>query len=358
MPQQFSTLLAARLGRIRKRLAYTDSPALAGLYALAVMITLGGVFVPVFVPLSTLMLPLFLGSLWIGPRRLPWFVVFVCACATALLAVQPTISVRSVVRVAVVFLIALTIMLASFRRSRLGVTGPRGESMLVDLRDRISRQGRIPALPSEWQVDAEIRSAGGTPFAGDFIVASKGSDHLDLVVVDVSGKGVEAGSRSLFLSGAFNGIVSALPGAEFLPAANAYLLAQDWAEGFATAIHLHLHLSTGEFELRKAGHPPAVLLDASSGRWLVLDSDGPVLGLIPQSDFEAVTGVLEPGDALLLYTDGLVETTRRDIASGIDRLTGAAQNLVPRGHAYRASRIIDAMPETDDDRALLLIHRR
>ena len=58
-----------------------------------------------------------------------------------------------------------------------------------------------------------MRSAGGTSFAGDFIVARRSADDkLELVVVDVSGKGVEAGSRSLFLSGAFNGLVSALPG--------------------------------------------------------------------------------------------------------------------------------------------------
>ena len=81
-------------------------------------------------------------------------------------------------------------------------------------------------------------------------------DQLELVVVDVSGKGVEAGARSLFLSGAFNGIVSALPGDQFLPAANDYLMGQDWDEGFATAIHLHLDLR--HRRLRAAqGRPPA-----------------------------------------------------------------------------------------------------
>ena len=95
-------------------------------------------------------------------------------------------------------------------------------------------------------MEAVAKSAGGTSFAGDFIVARRSSDdRLDLVVVDVSGKGVEAGSRALFLSGAFNGIVSALPGDKFLPSANDYLLGQNWGEGFATAIHLHLDLPTG-----------------------------------------------------------------------------------------------------------------
>ena len=89
--------------------------------------------------------------------------------------------------------------------------------------------------------------------------------RLEVVVVDVSGKGEQAGTRSLLLSGAFGGLLSALPPAEFLPAANDYLLRQDWEEGFATAIHLHLDLATGDFEIRTAGHPPAVQLHAGSG---------------------------------------------------------------------------------------------
>ena len=151
------------------------------------------------------------------------------------------------------------------------------------------------------------------------------------MVVDVSGKGVEAGSRSLFLSGAFNGIVSALPGEQFLPAANDYLMGQNWGEGFATAIHLHLDLPTGDFELRKAGHPPAVWLHAGSGRWSVLNSDGPALGLIEDAEFESIRGHLAPGDGLLLFTDGLVETAQRDISLGMDKLAGLGERLVQRG---------------------------
>jgi serine phosphatase RsbU (regulator of sigma subunit) len=204
------------------------------------------------------------------------------------------------------------------------------------------------------------RSAGGTSFAGDFVVASRSTDRrtVELVVVDVSGKGVDAGTRALLLSGAFGGIVSSLPPGEFLPAANQYLLRQDWEEGFATAIHLHLDLDTGAFELRKAGHPPAVWLHAGSGRWTVMDSDGPVLGLIEGSDFDCISGTLERGDGLLLYTDGLVETTDRDITSGIDKLAGRGQRLFQTGFKGGARRLIDELESTNDDRALVLIHRR
>ena len=155
---------------------------------------------------------MFLGSLWLGPRSLPWFIVFVCCCFCVLLVDQPTVSLRAIGRPSSPSRSRLLIMVTSFRRSRLGVSGPMGESMFVDLRDRISKQGNRPPLPQQWFVESVVKSAGGTSFAGDFLVARRSSDdNFELVVVDVSGKGVEAGSRSLFLSGAFDGLVSAPP---------------------------------------------------------------------------------------------------------------------------------------------------
>ncbi len=346
--------------RLRSAFSASDRPALSVLVALTLLIVAGGFQWPAYFPTNTLVLPMIVGSLWLGPRSLPWFTVFVClAVCVLLLAPGVNLNPRSVVRIAVIFAVALIILLTSFRRSRLGVSGPRGESMFVDLRDRISRQGVLPPLPDQWSVEAVVRSAGGTQFAGDFVVARRSvDDRLDVVLVDVSGKGVEAGSRSLFLSGAFNGIVSALPGEEFLPAANTYLMGQDWDEGFATAIHLHLDLGSGDFELRKAGHPPAVWLHAGSGRWTVVSSDGPVLGLIPDADFECVSGRLSAGDALLLFTDGLVETSKRDIALGIDKLAGLGAGMQQRGFEGAAERAVSTIDHTDDDRALIVVHRR
>ena len=359
MLQRASSPWRGLWARFQRELTVSDRPALVFLVLLTVTITLAGLFYPTFMQLTTLLVPMFMGSLWLGPRNLPWFVVFVCICVCILLLDQPNVTWRSVARVSVAFLIAFLILLTSFRRSRLGVSGPMGESMFVDLRDRISQQGNLPELPPEWLVESVAKSAGGTSFAGDFIVAKRSeADKLDLVVVDVSGKGVEAGSRSLFLSGAFNGIVSALPGDAFLPAANDYLLGQHWGEGFATAIHLHLDMSTGRFELRKAGHPPALWLKAGSGRWSVVNSDGPFLGLMEDAVFECVEGELAPGDGLLLFTDGLVETAKRDISLGLDKLAGLGDRLLQRGFDGGARMLIDSMEQTDDDRALVLVHRR
>ncbi|MGZ6803974.1 MAG: PP2C family protein-serine/threonine phosphatase [Nocardioidaceae bacterium] len=317
---------------------------------------------PLAVPVSVLIVPAVIANLMLSPRSLPWFVVFVLSVVVVVVAINADVRLDRlrIVGVLNVFVVGLIILVASFRRSRLGVAGARGESMLVDLRDRISKQAQIPSLPPTWYSEAVMRSAGGSSFAGDFMVAARteDGDRLEVAVVDVSGKGEQAGTRSRLLSGAFGGLLAALPSSGFLPAANDYLLRQDWPEGFATAVHLSLDLVTGRFEVRSAGHPPMVQLHAGSGRWGVHQADGPVLGLMRDAEFTVVTGTVQRGDALLLFTDGLVETPQRDISLGIDKLLGQGERLLQAGFERGARRLIDQLESMNDDRALLLLHRR
>jgi hypothetical protein len=331
------------------------------LLALAVVIGVFMVSWPQIVPPSGMLVPLVIGDIVLGPRTLPWFVVL--TLGTLVIGVAATaehLDPRRIVGIVIVFLIGLIILVSSFRRTRLGVAGARGESMLVDLRDRINRQGLLPPLPRDWYAETVMRSAGGSSFAGDFMVASvtQEKDELQVAVVDVSGKGEQAGTRSLLLSGAFGGLLGALPAEEFLPAANNYLIQQDWTEGFASAVHLTLDLVTGDFEIRSAGHPPAVQLHAGSGRWAVRYAEGPILGLMSGAPFAPSTGTLQRGDALLLYTDGLVETPQRDITQGIDRLLGQGERMLSQGFEQGAARLIDRVGSMHDDRLLLLLHRR
>ncbi|WP_435742459.1 PP2C family protein-serine/threonine phosphatase [Nocardioides sp. SYSU DS0663] len=331
-----------------------------GLALVGVVLTVLVALFPQQMPLNTLMVLLLLGSIGLGPRTLPWFVIVVMLLLTISLAVQETIDSRIVGSVTTQFVMGFIVLLTSFRRSRLGVANVLGESMLVDLRDRILNQGGIPSLPAEWQVESALRSAGGTPFAGDFVVATRphGSDRLEVVVVDVSGKGEQAGTRALLLSGAFGGLLGALPPDRFLPAANDYLLQQGWDEGFATAIHLTLDLRTGSYEIRTAGHPPAAVRAAGSGRWLVLDSHGPILGLIDEATYVPARGQLHRGDAVLLYTDGMVEQPHRDIELGIDRMLGEAEGLLRGDFAGAADRLVAALGSRNDDRAMVVVNRR
>ncbi len=227
------------------------------------------------------------------------------------------------------YVVLVTIMVVMFwvaaSRARLGVQGTLGESMLVDLRDRLRTQGELPDLPPEWGAELSVLSAYGDSFSGDFVVTSRSGDTFEVVLVDVSGKGVAAGTRSLLLSGAFGGLLGAMSVDRFLPAANSYLLRQHWDEGFATAAHASINLRTGEFSIGSAGHPPAVRFSAGSGRWEILEvEEGPVLGVTERLGFPRTRGVLGRGDALLLYTDGVIEVRNRDLHDGIDRMLGTA----------------------------------
>jgi hypothetical protein len=329
------------------------------LITITAAMTISLIELPDRLPLTMLTIPLVIGILTLSVRRVIALVLVTLVCMTSVV-LATWMGVSRLGPMFVVLTVAVIGLWAARSRVQLGVASPRGASMLIDLRDRLRSQSELPELPRSWYAEAVMRSAGGASFAGDFIVAAKTHEQtkLEVAVVDVSGKGVGAGTRALMLSGALGGLLGALEPPEFLPAANAYLLRQEWGEGFATAIHLVLDLQTGAFELRGAGHPPAVQFHAGSGRWQVHGSEGPILGLITQARFDLCSGRLLPGDALLLYTDGLVETPQRDISLGIDKLVGEAERLVPQGFEGGASRLVDRIDSQNDDRALLLLHRR
>ena len=316
---------------------------------------------PAVMPWSAFLPVIVLAGMFLPPRWLAAVLLF----TAVLLAYDGWSSTGSqgtyvVGMVVIAGMVAIVIWLA-VSRARLGVQGTLGESMLVDLRDRIRGHARLPALPEPWHAEVDVESAYGEPFSGDFAVAnvSDAGDRLEVVVVDVSGKGLDAGTRALLLSGAFGGLLGAMDPEEFLGAANSYLLRQDWSEDFATAIHVALELDTGRFSLGGAGHPPAVKFWAGASRWQVLDAEnGPALGLTKDADFRRSYGQLLSGDALLLYTDGVIETRTRDLTLGTDRMLGAAERLVPHGFTGGAARICAAaLAGQTDDRTVVLIWR-
>ena len=331
---------------------------LVALFVFATLVGAAMVAVPDEAPITAIILPMVLGGLLLGPRPLPWFVIYNLVLLTLALPKLPSTTLRGVVSIGVLFLLAFIIMVGSFRRTRLGIAGTMGESMLADLSDRIQGQGVLPDLPQPWHAESVIRSAGGTRFSGDFfVVGDVDSGRLDVSVVDVSGKGDRAGTRALLLAGAMGGLVTALEPDKFLPATNAYLLNHPWQDGFATAVHLSVDLESGLFRVWTAGHPPALHWRAGAGRWTPLDSEGPMLGLIPDADFHEAGGVLRSGDALMLYTDGMVETRTTDIGIGIDRLIGQADRRLRGNFGGGAKTLVDSAGNRADDRALLLVWR-
>ena len=341
------------------------------LVALAVLLGVLAHYRAVWVQDSMVTLPLLIGGFLL---RFTAQLVLLSACALVVVADELTSRPARPApgTILLIGIIALVVLVMSRQRVRLGVRGTRGESMLFDLRERLQAQGRVPRLPRGWNLEFALRSAGGQSFAGDFLVAAKagpdpdglgtgtgsGPGRLQLSLVDVSGKGLQAGTRALLLSGAFGGLLGSVPAEEFLVAANRYLLRQGWEEGFATAVHLSIDLGTGEYECYSAGHPPIAKLSSGSGRWSLCETPGPLLGVLPDAEYRPTRGRLESGDGLLMFTDGLIEQPGRDLAVGLDRLLGAAETLQAKGFDGGAERVVDAVArKTDDDRALVVLWR-
>src|SRR5487761_1238729 len=236
-------------------------------------------------------------------------------------------------------------------RGKLGTRGMRADRMMIELRDRIRDQGTLPELGDGWGSTVVLRPAGGSSFGGDFVVSYSDGKSLEVALVDVPGKGMDAATRALLLSGAFGGMLGSVPRERFLPACNAYLRRGSVAEGFVTAVHLTVDLASGEYTLASAGHPPAVRFDANTGQWRVSSARGIVLGVIPDlagAPDRPDEGVLRRGDAIMLYSDGLVEAPREDIDEGIERLLGAAERLVVTGFKTGAPELVTTMQRAID----------
>jgi hypothetical protein len=353
---------ALRRGWLTVRRSPFMGPSIARVW-LAALIVVIGVLSPVagpdWFPPSAMVLPILASGLLV-PRRTLLFLVAVTA---VMVGYDEAVLGWVRTRPGGVLIIAAGAVYAyrlANTRERLGVQGLRGESMLVDLRDRLRAQGELPRLPSGWESEALLRSAGSNSFGGDFLVAARtgAGSTLEIALVDVSGKGVDAATRALLLSGALGGLLGAVPPHEFLPAANSYLLRQQWLDGFATAVHLVVDLETGRYVVESAGHPPPAHFISGSGTWRLIHGDALPLGIEPAAKFVGVHGMLALGDAMMLYTDGLVENAEREISVGIDKLVGEAERLVTQGFRDGVSRLIETVPpDASDDRALLLLWR-
>ena len=145
--------------------------------------------------------------------------------------------------------------------------------------------------------------------------------------------------------------------AQLFKAANDFLLRQRDDESFATAVHLLVDLEEGSYEISSAGHPPALRWDLPSGEWVIDNSRGTALGVLKDPELHSSQGRLFPGEALLFYTDGVVEARGAHIDAGIAWLQRAALDAIGGGFRGAAKRIIGQVESGEDDRAVLILHR-
>lgn len=335
---------------------------LAGLLMLTVVMFIVSLQWYPIMPVTMFIIPIIVGGMllqWWPQAALAGIVLFAATVSSLVATLSGGFNSARPASVVALY-IAAGILLYSSSRTRSGLPAALGEAMLMELRDRLQAQGTVPKLPEGWISQSAMESAGSAKFAGDFLVAnlSKDEKYLEMVLVDVCGKGVAAGTQSLQLAGALGGLIGSLPPIGLFAAGNDYLLRQNWDEGFATAVHVLVNLETGGYEILNAGHPPAMHWKRDDEEWVVSGARGLALGIIDRPEFRGTTGVLAPGESLLFYTDGVVETRTLDLAVGIEWLRGAAKIAISQGVDGAPRRILEQTERGEDDRAVLILHRQ
>jgi sigma-B regulation protein RsbU (phosphoserine phosphatase) len=152
-----------------------------------------------------------------------------------------------------------------------------------------------------------------TQVAGDFYdFLPLDSNRITLLIADVSGHGVPAALIASMLKVAFaQQTARATDPAAVLTAMNGIL--NGVLDGqFVTAACVHLDLAARNLAYSAAGHPPALLRRQASGEIIELAENGLFLGPFRHAAYSNLQAPFEPGDRLLLYTDGIIEATFTD----------------------------------------------
>ncbi|WP_156685882.1 SpoIIE family protein phosphatase [Mycobacterium sp. Marseille-P9652] len=227
----------------------------------------------------------------------------------------------------------------------------------------------VPVVPgadiaAEYLVAAEDTAAGG-----DWFDAVAMGDRLVLVVGDVVGHGVEAAAVMSQLRTALR--MQILSGSSIEEAVAAVDRFHNHVPGShsATLCVASLNTETGEFRYCTAGHPPPLLICADGTSRYAEPSGGCPLG--GGTGFPVRTEVLDVGDSVLLYTDGLIERPGRPLVASTAEFAevaghiAAGQGFVIESPARTIDRICSETLELllrstgySDDVTLLAVQRR
>jgi len=205
---------------------------------------------------------------------------------------------------------------------------------------RLTQQSLIPQKPPVlpgWEVAACYRPV--IQVGGDIYGWLRMTDGRTLFwMVDATGHGASAAllttlAKLLFQHGAAE---NAAP-VRVMEAVNNDFRSIFGARSFMTAMCVALDATTGRAGIVGAGHPP-LLVARAGGRTESISSSAPPLGLLERSEFVETSVDLEPGDAFLLYTDGIYGSGHEEnprlsatrLAERLQPLAGNAQALLDR----------------------------
>jgi phosphoserine phosphatase RsbU/P len=134
--------------------------------------------------------------------------------------------------------------------------------------------------------------------------------RIAIMISDVAGKGLGAALLTTMLQGALSGMTLGVEPVKVFDHLNSFLCGRAAVGRYAT-MFFGLLDPHGVLEFVRAGHPSPLLLRQGEVSELCSGGSFPV-GLIEQASFKAACIQLEPGDTLLLYTDGVTEAEDRD----------------------------------------------
>ena len=199
---------------------------------------------------------------------------------------------------------------------------------------------------------------------GDFFdVLSLEDGRIGLVVADVSDKGVPAAlfmmsSRTL-LKGAAIGLDA--PG-KVLSEVNQLLQEENDAAMFVTVFYATFDPKSGELAYANGGHNTPLVVHADGSSTVIPPTGGIALGVVPDFTYEESSMTLQPGDRVVLYTDGVTEAENdHSDQFGLERLCEVFTSGTPTDARATNEAVFDAVeafageaPQFDDVTCLTL----
>jgi sigma-B regulation protein RsbU (phosphoserine phosphatase) len=184
---------------------------------------------------------------------------------------------------------------------------------------------RFPRLPGieiagSWEPARQV--------SGDYYdVIELSKDKLGICIADVVGKGLSAALLMANTQATVRAFASPTASASYVCSRINSVLCTNVAPGrFVTMFYGVLDASTRTLQYTNAGHLRPILIDRL-GSARHLENGGALLGVFSNWQYEDATVELEPGDVLLLFTDGIVEAQSPEgVEFGEERLIASASN--------------------------------
>lgn len=256
--------------------------------------------------------------------------------------------------------------LVRFCIDHLSPTETRALEQDLDLAGRVQQTLLPPALLVDrgWEIAYRYRPLGAV--SGDYCDAVRAPDPAGGLVVllgDISGKGVAASMLMAHLHASMRTLVEfGLPLPQLVARANRVFCDSTMANHYATLVSARFAPS-GEVEICNAGHCPPLLVRGANVE--PIEATGVPVGLFCVSNFASRSCALDPGDMMVLYTDGITEARNpADEEYGEQRLMTLVRSMASAAPQVIVDTCIAALDtfragaRRTDDSTVMVIKRR